>query len=119
MIELCLKSFLVYHSPIFEAWEVPLRPVEVSCDVTRGQYFLIHKKRVKCESMKKDDIMEEMDGKVVNFYRPPSLTAKQRRKRTRRRKGNKLHACMTEVGDAVRNTVYTNGRMHEPCGHDW
>ena len=34
MIELLLKSFLVYHSPIFEAWKVPKKPVEVSCDVT-------------------------------------------------------------------------------------
>ena len=32
-IELLLKSFLVYHSPMFEAWKVPKRPVEVSCDV--------------------------------------------------------------------------------------
>ena len=35
MIELPLKSFLVYHSPMFEAWKVPKRPVEVSCDVTQ------------------------------------------------------------------------------------
>ena len=35
MIELLLKSFLVYHSPTFEAWKVPKRPVEVSCDVTQ------------------------------------------------------------------------------------
>ena len=35
MIELLLKSFLVYHSPMFEAWKVPKRPVEVSCDVTQ------------------------------------------------------------------------------------
>ena len=34
MIELLLKSFLVYHSPMFESWKVPKRPVEVSCDVT-------------------------------------------------------------------------------------
>ena len=34
MIEL-LKSFLVYHSPMFEAWKVPKRPAEVSCDVTQ------------------------------------------------------------------------------------
>ena len=34
MIELLLKSFLVYHSPMFEAWKVPNRPDEVSCDVT-------------------------------------------------------------------------------------
>ena len=33
MIELLLKSFLVYHSPMFEAWKVPGRPAEVSCDV--------------------------------------------------------------------------------------
>ena len=25
--------FLVHHSPIFEAWKVPYRPVEVLCDV--------------------------------------------------------------------------------------
>ena len=35
MMELLLKSFLVYHSPMFEAWKVPKRPVEVSCDVTQ------------------------------------------------------------------------------------
>ena len=35
MIELLLKSFLVYHSPMFEAWKVPKRLVEVSCDVTQ------------------------------------------------------------------------------------
>ena len=35
MIELLLKSFFVYHSPMFEAWKVPKRPVEVSCDVTQ------------------------------------------------------------------------------------
>ena len=35
MIELLLKSLLVYHSPMFEAWKVPKRPVEVSCDVTQ------------------------------------------------------------------------------------
>ena len=29
------KVFLVYHSPMFEAWKVPKRPVEVLCDVTR------------------------------------------------------------------------------------
>ena len=34
MIELLLKKFLVYHSPMFEAWKVPKRPVEVLCDVT-------------------------------------------------------------------------------------
>ena len=34
MIELLLESFLVYHSPMFEAWKVPKRLVEVSCDVT-------------------------------------------------------------------------------------
>ena len=34
MMELLLKSVLVYHSPMFEAWKVPKRPVEVSCDVT-------------------------------------------------------------------------------------
>ena len=33
--ELLLKSFLVYHSPIFEAWNVLKRPAEVSCDVTQ------------------------------------------------------------------------------------
>ena len=36
MLELLLKSFLVYHSPMFEAWKVPKRPVEVSCDVTQN-----------------------------------------------------------------------------------
>ena len=35
MIELLLKSFVVYHSPMFEAEKVPKRPVEVSCDVTQ------------------------------------------------------------------------------------
>ena len=35
MIELLLKSFLVYHLPMFEAWKVPKRPVEVSCDITQ------------------------------------------------------------------------------------
>ena len=34
MIEPLVKSFLVYHSPMFEAWKVPKRRVEVSCDVT-------------------------------------------------------------------------------------
>ena len=29
------EKFLVYHSPMFEAWKVPKRPVEVSCDVTQ------------------------------------------------------------------------------------
>ena len=29
------KFFLVYHSPMLEAWKVPKRPVEVSCDVTQ------------------------------------------------------------------------------------
>ena len=33
MIELLLKSFFVYHSPMFEAWKVPKRPVEVLCDI--------------------------------------------------------------------------------------
>ena len=35
IIELLLKSFLVYPSPMFEAQKVPKRPVEVSCDVTQ------------------------------------------------------------------------------------
>ena len=35
IIELLLKSFLVYHSPMFKAQKVPKRPVEVSCDVTQ------------------------------------------------------------------------------------
>ena len=35
MVELHLKSLLVYHSPMFEAWKVPKRPVKVSCDVTQ------------------------------------------------------------------------------------
>ena len=30
---LLLKRYLAYLSPIFEARRVPLRPVEVSCDV--------------------------------------------------------------------------------------
>ena len=30
-----LKSFLVEHSPMFETWKVPKRPIEVSCDVTQ------------------------------------------------------------------------------------
>ena len=29
------EIFLVYHSPIFEAWKAPKKPVEVSCDVTQ------------------------------------------------------------------------------------
>ena len=33
MIEL-LKSFVMYHSPMSEAWKAPIRPVEVPCDVT-------------------------------------------------------------------------------------
>ena len=33
IIELLLKSFLVYHSPICEAWKVPKKPIEVLCDV--------------------------------------------------------------------------------------
>ena len=33
MMELLLKSFLVYRSLMFEAWKVPKRPVEVSRDV--------------------------------------------------------------------------------------
>ena len=44
MIELLLKSFLVYHSPMFEAWKVPKRPVEVSCDVT--QYLVAYRAAV-------------------------------------------------------------------------
>ena len=35
MIELLLKSFLVYLLPMFEVWKVPKRPVEVSCDITQ------------------------------------------------------------------------------------
>ena len=35
MIEQLLKSFLVYHSSMFEAWKVPKTPTEVSCDVTQ------------------------------------------------------------------------------------
>ena len=35
MIEILLKGFLVYYSPMFEAWKVPKRPVEVPCDVTQ------------------------------------------------------------------------------------
>ena len=44
MIELLLKSFLVYHSPMFEAWKVPKKPVEVSCDVT--QHLLAYRTAV-------------------------------------------------------------------------
>ena len=33
MIELLLKRFLVCQSPMFEAWKVPKRPVEATCDV--------------------------------------------------------------------------------------
>ena len=44
MIELLLKSFLVYHSPMFEAWKVPIRPVKVSCDVT--QHLLAYRTAV-------------------------------------------------------------------------
>ena len=40
-----LKSFLVYHSPLFEAWKVPKRPVEVSCDVT--QHLVAHRTAVE------------------------------------------------------------------------
>ena len=38
MIELLLKSFFFsmrYHLPMFEAWKIPKRPVEVLCDVTQ------------------------------------------------------------------------------------
>ena len=35
MIELLLKSFLVYYSPMLEAYKVPKRPVEVLCDITQ------------------------------------------------------------------------------------
>ena len=45
MIELLLKSFLVYHSPMFEAWKVPKRLVEVSCDVT--QHLLAYRTAVR------------------------------------------------------------------------
>ena len=44
MIELLLKSLLVYHSPMFEAWKVPKRPAEVSCDVT--QHLLAYRTAV-------------------------------------------------------------------------
>ena len=40
MIELLLKGFLLYHSPMFKAWKVPKRPVEVTCDVT--QHLVAH-----------------------------------------------------------------------------
>ena len=33
IIELLLTSFLVYHSPICEAWKAPKKPIEVSGDV--------------------------------------------------------------------------------------
>ena len=45
MIELLLKSILVYHSPMFEAWKVPKRPVEVLCDVT--QHLLAYRAAVE------------------------------------------------------------------------
>ena len=49
MIELLLKSFLMYHSPMLEAWKVPKtfgkRPVEVSCDVT--QHLLAYRTAVE------------------------------------------------------------------------
>ena len=35
MIELLLKSILVYYSPMFEAWKVLKKPIKVSCDVTQ------------------------------------------------------------------------------------
>ena len=41
MIELLLKSFLVYPSPMFEALKAPTRPVEVSCDV--AQHLLAYR----------------------------------------------------------------------------
>ena len=44
MIELLLKSFLVYHSPMFEACKVLKRPVEVSCDV--AQHLLAYRTAV-------------------------------------------------------------------------
>ena len=44
IIELLLKRFLVYHLPMFEAWMVPKRVVEVSCDVT--QHLLAYRTAV-------------------------------------------------------------------------
>ena len=41
MIELLLKSFLVYHSPTFEAWKVPKMPVEVLCDIM--QHLVVYR----------------------------------------------------------------------------
>ena len=35
MVELPLKSFLVYYSLMFEAWTVPKKLVELLCDVTQ------------------------------------------------------------------------------------
>ena len=35
MIELLLKSILVCHSPMLEAWKAPERLVEVLCDITQ------------------------------------------------------------------------------------
>ena len=40
MIELLFKSFLVHHSPMFEAWKVSKRPVKVLGDVT--QHFVAY-----------------------------------------------------------------------------
>ena len=45
MIEFLPKSFSVYHSPMFEAWKVPKRPIEVSCDVT--QHLLAYRTAVE------------------------------------------------------------------------
>ena len=44
MIELLLKNFVVYHSPMFEAQKVLKRLVEVSCDVR--QYLLAYRTAV-------------------------------------------------------------------------
>ena len=45
MTELPRKSVLAYHSPIFEAWKVPKRPIEVSCDVM--QHLLAYRTAVE------------------------------------------------------------------------
>ena len=40
MIEILLKSFLVYHLPMFEAWKVPKRPVGHIVDAVLSSPFL-------------------------------------------------------------------------------
>ena len=48
MIELLLKSFLVYHSPVFEVWKVPKRSVELSCCVT--PHLVVYRTAVETQS---------------------------------------------------------------------